>query len=314
MIARPTSAPYLRKVLRRLQLASKHRLLKIVLLFTYNLNCVGFQTLCLNICVRIYTCLDNGSRMSATYQPPELGPESCYDAWRREVEMWRRVTELTLKNQALAVTLSLKGKYREIATEIDVEILNQDNGMTELFKVLDANFKKETVDSSFSAYLDFEHFGRAHLSVPDYILEFERRYNKIKRLNMTLPDEILGCKLLDFSGLDQKEKQMVLTSVKSLKFEDIKTSMKRIFSSLSDVGTVRANDDVVIKTEAFVSRNKPYFQQRPQRYNERPKKQGETSGGQQTLNPKNKFGKTSRCAHCGSIFHWVKDCKELQMS
>ena len=127
--------------------------------------------------------------------------------------------------------LSLKGKYREIATEIDVEILNQDNGMTELFKVLDANFKNETVDSSFSAYLEFEHFGRAHLSVHDYILEFERRYNKIKRLNMTLPDEILGCKLLDCSGLDQKEKQMVLTSVKSLKFEDIKSSMKRIFSS-----------------------------------------------------------------------------------
>ena len=54
------------------------------------------------------------------------------------------------KKQALAVTLSLTDKYREVATEIDIEVLNSDNVLDELFKVLDNSFRQETVDSSFA--------------------------------------------------------------------------------------------------------------------------------------------------------------------
>ena len=94
---------------------------------------------------------------------------------------------------------------------------------------LDKYFLKKSFDSSYSIYLQFKHYKRDNTNVSEYIQEFERRYNRLKKLELKLPDEILGCKLLENSCLEKHEKQMVLTSVKTLKFDDVKGSMKRIF-------------------------------------------------------------------------------------
>ena len=218
--------------------------------------------------------------MTATYKPPLLGPDTSYDSCRREIEIWQRVTELPKKKQALAVTLSLSDKYREVATEIDIEVLNSDNGIDELFKVLDNSFRQETVDSSFAMYMEFESFQRGSLSVLDFILEFERRYKKLTRLKMALPEEILGCKLLAGSGLDAKEKQKILTSVKTLKFEEVKVSMRRIFSAITE--NARNNDDLIIKGEAFMTKSR-HKNPKPSYQNEKT-----ASGVSKRVNPKNK--------------------------
>ena len=164
--------------------------------------------------------------------------------------------------------------------------------MDELLKVLDKNFRKETVDSSYAACVDFENLSRQNKTVEN-ILEFERRYNKLKALNMLLPDEIRGCKLLENSGLDVKEKHMVLTSVKSLNYEEIKSSMRKIFG---EIATTSEQTSQQIKTEVFSIK---------------PNDRTKFSGIGKKANPKNKYGKTSRCASCGSIYHWVKDCPDF---
>ena len=71
---------------------------------------------------------------------PALSKDVAYDTWRREISLWQRVTELAKKKQAMAVALSLSGKYREVATSISIDDLDSDNGMTELLKVMDENF------------------------------------------------------------------------------------------------------------------------------------------------------------------------------
>ena len=47
----------------------------------------------------------------------------------------------------------------------------------------------------------------------DYFIEFEKRYNRIKQKSVILPSPILAFKLLDSSGLDTRDRQLVLIGV-----------------------------------------------------------------------------------------------------
>ena len=99
--------------------------------------------------------------MSSFKNPPVHTDDNLgYDAWRKEISVWQRVTDLEEKRKALAIVLSLKGKYKDVAMEISVDDLNCDAGMEKLLKALDDNFKKSTVDSAYESYVQFENYRR----------------------------------------------------------------------------------------------------------------------------------------------------------
>ena len=50
-------------------------------------------------------------------------------------------------------------------------------------------------------------------NMEDYFIEFEKRYNRIKQKSVILPSPILAFKLLDSSGLDTRDRQLVLIGV-----------------------------------------------------------------------------------------------------
>ena len=225
--------------------------------------------------------------------PPALSKENTYESCRREIAIWQRVTEIPAKKQAMAVSLSLTGKYREVATNIPIETLDSENGMVELLKVLDENFQKENVDSIYERYSNFESFRRGDLTMSDFIIEFERLYNRLADSGLKFPEELKGCKLLDFASLEGTQRQMVLTAVVSLKYDDVKKVLRRVFGGVS----VGASTSYEVKSEAFVASKRPFSSAR-----QKGKK----------LNPKNAFGKVTKCACCGSLYHWVRDCPEKE--
>lgn len=81
--------------------------------------------------------------------PLALGPETGYETWKSEIAVWRLVTDLEKKHQALAVTLSLCGQARAMALEIDVGQLNADDCMDVLLAALDSLFQKVYVHVRF---------------------------------------------------------------------------------------------------------------------------------------------------------------------
>ena len=72
--------------------------------------------------------------------PPVLSETKGYEQWSKELNIWRMITNVDKKKQALVVTLSLSGKARETALEIDSSELNADDGIDILIKQLDAVF------------------------------------------------------------------------------------------------------------------------------------------------------------------------------
>ena len=124
--------------------------------------------------------------------PPILDVDGDYESWKNEIEVWRLVTELDAKKQALAVTLCLKGQARATALEIEAKVLNSDGGMKILLVALDAVFKKDEVDIAYSAYSGFDSYKRGSETMSEYIVEFERRYNLCRKHKMELPDAVLA--------------------------------------------------------------------------------------------------------------------------
>ena len=63
----------------------------------------------------------------------------------------------------------------------------------------------------------------------DNIVDFEQRYNQIRKYNMTLPEAVLAFELLDTVCLDEKNRQLALTVYVDLTFTYMKLALKQIF-------------------------------------------------------------------------------------
>ena len=94
-----------------------------------------------------------------------------------------------------------------------------------------------------------------------------------------------------------------------LKFDEVRGAIKRIFSPLCS-----QEIEQVIKTEAFVSHSKyhgkSFSKNTNSTHQEGQWNESRFSGDSKKMNPKNKFGKNSRCGVCGSVYHWVRDCPD----
>ncbi len=88
-----------------------------------------------------------------------------------------------------------------------MEDLDSDNGMATVMTKLDDVFLKEEKDRTYSYFDGITKNGL--VSMADYIIDFEQRYNRMKKYDMMLPDTVLAFKLLDKACLDEKNRQLL---------------------------------------------------------------------------------------------------------
>ena len=119
---------------------------------------------------------------SAGYKNPPRFSEEDYEQWKNEIQVWKLVTDLEKKKQALAVTLTLTGKAKEAALGNTADRLNQDDGMDILIDTLDKLFLRENKDLAYESYMNFDYFKRKDdMNMSKYIIEFDQRYEKMKK-------------------------------------------------------------------------------------------------------------------------------------
>ena len=145
------------------------------------------------------------------------------EKWKNELGIW---TNLDEKKQALAVVLSLEGRARDTALEISVEDLNKDDGMGTLIRALDSIFLKEEKDCAYEAYSNFDSVTRdISVAMTDYIIDFEQRYNRMRKYDMVLPDAVLSFKLLDTACMGGREKQLALLRLQCFCVSEVSTKV-----------------------------------------------------------------------------------------
>ena len=115
--------------------------------------------------------------------PPKFDESTSYETWKNELDIWKLMTELPKKKQALAVSLSLTGTARQTAVDISADDLNKDDGMNTLITALDVVFQKEQKDCAYEAYSAFDTYRKTEEeSMTDFIVKFEQKYTKCKSM------------------------------------------------------------------------------------------------------------------------------------
>ena len=129
------------------------------------------------------------------------------------------VTDLEKKKQALTLT----GKTKEAALGNTADRLNQDDGMDILIDTLDKLFLRENKDLAYELYRNVDYFKR-RLNMSKYIIEFDQRYEKRKKYQITLPDAVLAFKLIDNATLNHQQRLLALTACQDMKYTTMRSA------------------------------------------------------------------------------------------
>ena len=78
--------------------------------------------------------------------PPKFEDESEYEAWKKDVEIWCLLTDLSEEKQALAIHLGLTGRARMASSELSVKELSDKTGVKALLTKLDSMFLQDKAE------------------------------------------------------------------------------------------------------------------------------------------------------------------------
>ena len=268
--------------------------------------------------------------------PPALNQAIVYSVWKKELKIWQAFTSLEKKKQAPAIFLTLTGQAREAVLGVDLEVLASDTGVDELIKELDKLYAKDETCTAYEAYETFEKFLRpGNMKMNEYVIKFELLYNKAKSHKMTIDDGVLAYRLLNSANLSENHKELVRATVKEMKYNDMKDQLKKVFTHTSSHGPSQSQAPA-IKLETYYNESNTnehpgnysnpssegldtyYNKAEKKRWRGRNTQRYDRSSGRgrgQYVNSGRRQnpvwnGEVSRCAVCGSKFHWHKDCPD----
>ena len=149
--------------------------------------------------------------------PPVLTDESCYQTWVRDIKVWRMLTDLKKEKYGPAIYLSIFGKARDAVSAIETEDIGKENGADTILKKLDEIYLKDKNTRAYLAFKTFYNFRRtAGMPISEFVVDFERYNNEMKRYEMTLPDNVLAFMMLTAANIEEDNEKLVRATVTDL--------------------------------------------------------------------------------------------------
>ena len=100
--------------------------------------------------------------------------------------------------------------------------LNAEDCVTVFKNYMDKLFKKDDQTEAYVCYVLFDSFRRKpKQKLQDFLIEFDKLYNRSASRDMKLPSTVLAFKLLDAAGLSKTERSFVLTGMDFSKKEQL---------------------------------------------------------------------------------------------
>lgn len=264
--------------------------------------------------------------MSKSIPPPEFSESMGWTDYKKEIKIWQALTTLEDEKQGPCLYLSLKGKAREAALELDIDKIKGKDGVDLILKRLDELFLEDTTQTAYLSYQNFETFKRPEaMNMKDYLVKFEQLYNKIKDHQMVLPDGVLAYRVLNSANLSNEQMTLCRATMTDLKYEEMVKQLKRLFADAITSAPVGAQytqgatkEEPVFFTDNDTDTNPVYYGDSRRRMGYRSNRgRGRGNFSQQRrggsdhkgiMNPVDRDGNVTRCRLCDSKFHWHQDC------
>ena len=171
-----------------------------------------------------------GGMAGKRVQPPLFSDGTDFDEWEREIDIWSMVTDIPEEKQGAAIYLSLEGKARDCCKTIKVEELKGKTGKNTLMTKLRDLYAIAKEQSMYHDYEEFETYTRpSNVSITDFLNEWERRNEKLKKNKLDLPDGVLAYRLLKSANLEPDTQALVRATVTSLTLADMKKQIRAVF-------------------------------------------------------------------------------------
>ena len=248
--------------------------------------------------------------------------EMDYDQWKKDLELWTHITELSKENIAIAIHLGLSGRARQASSEISVADMKSVSGLQILLKKLDRVFLQDENWKCFNNYLAFENYRRDEsISIDNFLSEFDRRHHKLKECGVELPDAVVACRLIKSCNLSEMHFQLALSTTPKMTFEDMRNTLKKLFAECGNkIACVTNNPNTTVKvenapapvyTDEVPALYGEQYESRPHRYaDNRGRGHGRYRRGNYSNrgNPVGRGGRVTSCFVCGSTKHWAREC------
>ena len=167
--------------------------------------------------------------------PPDFNKSKSYDDWVKKLKIWARITGLPKADQGGAVLMSLEGEAEDAVLEIEEDLLCTEDGLKLVLDKLDKIFKKNAIIEKFEALDSFETYRRSSdTTIHNFIVEFDKRLNKTKKLGTQISDDLLAYRLIKSANLDEQDERVVKATITTLAYDAVKDKLKTIFN---DAGT-----------------------------------------------------------------------------
>ena len=250
--------------------------------------------------------------MANSHKVPPIFDENKddYELWKKDIDLWRLVTDISENKHAIVVHLSLSGRARAASSELSVEELKSDSGFKKLIEKLDRVFLQDPNWKCFHAYLALESYRRPNdCSIDEYLSEFDRRYHKLKECKVSLPDAVVACRLLKSCNLSEMHFQLALSTTTNMTLDDMRATLKKLFAETSS--SIDGDRDVAVKVESsdtyYATSNRDKWRSVRRREQQSPVTY-RVENRDKRLNPLDSNGKVSLCTVCSSKMHWARKC------
>ena len=87
---------------------------------------------------------------------PVTDDNTNYIDWCKELDLWVEWTELPEEKKTLAIFLSIRGKAKKAALQLEIKDLKVKGGVTKLKEKLDEAVSKDKKKATYDAYEKFE--------------------------------------------------------------------------------------------------------------------------------------------------------------
>ena len=184
--------------------------------------------------------------------PPRLDPSN-YDCWRKEMEIWEMATNVPPKKRAPTVFLGLTGKAREAILEMELSLLNTDDGLNHLYEKLDTLFKTDEDQAALNAYEKFEKYMRSNsMSMTDYRIEFDRLVQQLKSHKIDLPEPVLAYRALKSSNISADNERLVRATVPLIKLDVMMMQLQKVSGLQGKASKEKEEDFSTVKVKQEV--------------------------------------------------------------
>jgi len=187
-------------------------------------------------------------------QIPTIIEDQDYYCFKKELLLWNELTELCVTKRAGYVVMKLPGRAKDvILSNVDQqELLNGRvegdvvmTGFDILIEELDKLFLQSMEDEAYLALNIFENFRRERgVGMMDYILEFERCYNHVKRFDIILPEYVLSYKLINNADITCSQLDDIRTAVPALGYSEVKDRIKRVVIKEAELEDCSQSEEV----------------------------------------------------------------------